>query len=1363
MKNNINNYFIGLDIGTDSVGWCVSNDKYKVLKYKNNAMWGVSLFDSANQASERRGYRTTRRRYDRRQQRILLLDELFAKEISKIDSGFFVRRKESALLPDDRTKDNGGYIFDNPVLDKEYHEKYPTIHHLICELINNKEPHDIRLVYMAVAWILAHRGHFLLDVEPDNVDKVKNITYLIQELMNWFDSQDCDRPFDCNYEEFGEILKNEKRKQERERKFKELLWDGKSPEKITNCPVDSGKLIKLISGLKVNLSDIFCNSEYEEIEHNNISLSDGNFDEITEALSTEIDSDDLELVKIAKSIYDWGQLVNLLNGKEYISEAKKEIYEQHKNDLKLLKKIVKKYIPEKYNIIFRIADNKVNNYVKYSANLKDADLGNSDKFKTCSNEDFCKYIKSIIKDIVPNEEDTADFDYIQSSLDLNSFCPKQVTGENRVIPYQLYYCELNKILDNAKIYLPFLNESDNYGTIADKILSIMTFRIPYYVGPLVNLKGKDTSWIVRKSGEIYPWNFDEMVDKDKSEEEFIRRMTAKCTYVAGEDVLPKNSLLYCKFAVLNEINNIRINGVRLDNNIKQGIYNNVFLKYKKVTLRKIKDYLSSIGFFCEGTDKLDGIDISVKSSLKPYLDFRNLLQNGKLSENQVEDIISRITVTTDKKRLKMWIKDNYPLDDIDIRYVANLGYSDYGRLSKRFLSEIPEVDSNTGEVIGGTIIEQMWENSVSLMELLSDSCGFKWQLDKMNAEYYSEHPKSIEERLSEMYVPTAVRRSVIRTLDIVSEINKLTGSAPAKVFVEMARDHTNDQKGIRTVSRKDQVEKFLKSMPDTDELLKQLSIKSEGELRSDKLFLYFMQLGKCMYSGEPINIDDLGTKLYDIDHIYPQSKIKDDSIDNRVLVKSELNYKKGDIIPIDPSIQSKMHSFWDMLHKNGLISDKKYERLTRSTGFTDNELADFINRQLVETRQSTKAVTVLLKEMFPETEIVYVKAGIVSQFRQKYDMLKCREVNDLHHAKDAYLNIVMGQVYDTKFTKNPLNFIKENGGNNRNYSMIVTSLLNHDIQRGNIVAWKKDETLNNVKTQMAKNNIRFVRYSFCQKGGLFDQEPLRKGHGQIPRKKGLDINKYGAYQKSTITYYLLVKYKKGKKHIVSLIPVELRFAVNIKTLDDKIRYCADYVEQNLKSVLESVLLGGRKIKINTLFEIDGFRANLSCRTNNNIWFKGGMPLILPQKYENYVKIISSYYSKYNEACKLKANTPFITEYDKITSEENIDLFNILLEKLANTKYRILMPTPLEIIKNNKEYFCGLSVEQQTIALYHIIELFGCTTSSGKDLTLINGSKSSGILQISMSLNGTKRFSDIRIIDQSPTGLIEHRSENLLEL
>lgn len=773
--------------------------------------------------------------------------------------------------------------------------------------------------------------------------------------------------------------------------------------------------------------------------------------------------------------------------------------------------------------------------------------------------------------------------------------------------------------------------------------------------------------------------------------------------------------------------------------------------------------MSSTGYFTEGKDKLEGIDISVKSSLKPYLDFRNLLQNGVLSENQAEDIIARITVTTDKNRLKKWLKANYPLSDSDVKYIANLGYTDYGRLSKRFLAELPEVDSVSGEVLGGTIIEQLWDNSVNLMELLSDSRGFKWQLDELNREYYSEHKKNIEERLSDMYVPTAVRRSVIRTIDIVKEIRKLTGTSPAKIFVEMAKDHTDDQKGKRTVSRKSKAEGYLKKIPDTEELLKQLESKSESELRSDRLFLYFMQQGKCMYSGEPIDIEELGTDRYDIDHIFPQSKVKDDSIDNRVLVKSDINQNdKKDNYPIDPKIQSKMHGFWTMLHKNGLISDKKFERLTRSTPFTDSELADFINRQLVETRQSTKAVTVLLKEMFPETEIVYVKAGIVSEFRQQYDMVKCREVNDLHHAKDAYLNIVLGNVYDTKFTKNPLNFIKENGGNNHNYSMKITSLLDHDIRHGNVTAWKKDETLAAVKKQMSKNNIRFVRYSFCQKGELFNQELLRKGHGQVPRKKGLDIDNYGGYQKSTITYYLLAKYKKGKKHTISLVPVDLRFAVNIKTLDDKIRFCSDYVEQNCKAALETVLLGGRKIKVNTLFEMDGFRAHLSGKTGGNVIFKCGMQLIVSQENEFYIKKLASYFAKYQDAAKFKNNPPIITKYDKITAEQNIALYDLLTDKLKTTAYGLFMSSVLEHLEAKRDYFRSLDTEHQALALYHIVELFGCSTSSGKDLSLLNESNQSGRITMSMAL-GEKRFSDIRIIDQSPTGLIEHRSENLLEL
>ena len=127
-----------------------------------------------------------------------------------------------------------------------------------------------------------------------------------------------------------------------------------------------------------------------------------------------------------------------------------------------------------------------------------------------------------------------------------------------------------------------------------------------------------------------------------------------------------------------------------------------------------------------------------------------------------------------------------------------------------------------------------------------------------------------------------------------------------------------------------------------------------------------------------------------------------------------------------------MFGFWENLLDKNLINKKKYEKLTRSTPFTDDERQGFINRQLVETRQSTKAVAEILRARYekqvadgklPEKEkpeIVYVKAGLVSDFRHEYNLPKARTINDLHHAKDAYLNIVCGDVYNSRFTKNTI-------------------------------------------------------------------------------------------------------------------------------------------------------------------------------------------------------------------------------------------------------------------------------------------------------------------------------------------------------
>lgn len=109
-------------------------------------------------------------------------------------------------------------------------------------------------------------------------------------------------------------------------------------------------------------------------------------------------------------------------------------------------------------------------------------------------EAFCKYILSAFEGVTPSDEDSECFAEMISRLEAHTFMPKQVNGDNRTIPYQLYWFELNKLLNNAKEYLPFLNEADEDGiTVIEKILSVFEFRVPYYVGKRSKMEPLDGS------------------------------------------------------------------------------------------------------------------------------------------------------------------------------------------------------------------------------------------------------------------------------------------------------------------------------------------------------------------------------------------------------------------------------------------------------------------------------------------------------------------------------------------------------------------------------------------------------------------------------------------------------------------------------------------------------------------------------------------------------------------------------------------------------------------------------------------------------------------------------------------------------
>lgn len=1365
MKNK-ENYFLGLDIGTDSVGYAVTDtsSNYRLIKHHGEPMWGVTLFDEASLCDERRAFRTNRRRLGRRQTRVLLVQEIFAREIEKVDKNFYRRIKESALLREDSSEPNCLFN-DFGFSDKDYHKKYPTIHHLICELMESEMPHDVRLVYLACAWLVAHRGHFLSEVSVDNVSAMFDFAPIYDDFLDYCrqyaDEETYIEPWSLSKDkltDFAAILKQHGVKTKKE-SFKKLLFDGKKIPKIVqnedgSFPFSVEAILNLLADGSASLSELYQNADYSDLGTFSLGAKEEDYQAVLAQLG-----DDGELLRKLKALSDWAVLDDLCGGRRYISESKVDVYNQHKEDLQKLKKFVRgNYSSEIYKRVFRQVE--ANNYAAYSGNIKNV-KGNIDAYKKCgSRQDFCAFLrKTLSLDDVKDVQE--EYKEILARIQNGTFMPKQVNGDNRVLPYQLYYVEFLKILEKASKYLPFLSQTDENGYRTDeKLKAIMRFRVPYYVGPL-NPSGEH-AWIVRKAaGKIYPWNFDEKVDCDASEAAFIDKMTNACTYLAGEDVLPQNSLLYQKFIVLNEINNIKLCGVSIDTGLKQKIYSELFARKKRVTYRALISFLCQCGVSKSDAETLSGIDKDIKGSLSSYIAFKRMIVGGLITEQDAERIICRRTYCEDNNRFVKWLSNNYPkISEDDCRYIRSLPIKDFGRLSERLLTGIEGVDTESGEV--NTVIGFMWERNVNLSELLlSDRYTFGDLIKQQNAEYYGEHPQTLNERLDEMYVSNAVKRPIIRTLEIVSEVVKATGKAPEKIFVEMARGATEEQKNKRTKTRKQTLIDLYNKVKGENvaELRRRLDSygdQADNKLQSDKLYLYFMQLGKCMYSGRPIRIDELSSNTYNIDHIYPQSRVDDDSVlNNKVLVLSTINGEKNNTYPIAAEIRHNMASFWKGLLEKGLITEEKYNRLTRSTPFSAEEEWGFVNRQLVETRQSTKVITTLLAEKYPQTEIVFVKAKLASEFRHEYDLLKSRAINDLHHAKDAYLNVVCGQVYHSVFTKQWFLLNRES----REYSVKTNELF----ARKRIVAgkeiWSGAQSLSAVKQTVRKNHCHLTVYSYCKHGGLFDQQPKRKGEGLIPRKAYLPAEKYGGYQKTKATFFSLVRCKFGSKSDVLILPVDLLVAERFN--GDEV-----FAKNYLLSVAENLLgkkvdeisfpLGKRILKVNTVFEVDGFRMCLCGKSSGgrqNI-FKPIMPLILPAEWETYIKKLESF----NEKRKKNPNIKYDEVYEAVTKDKNIELYGMLANKLSERPF-LLRPgiDPNRIVEKESE-FEMLSIDKQVVILLNVVSFFS-RSANKEELTGISGAC---VLAYRLS-NWTKSYKTAYIVDMSVSGIWETKSQNLLAL
>lgn len=1281
VKNRENiKYYIGVDIGTNSVGWAVIDENGNLLKKGKHHLWGSRLFDQAQTAQNRRNYRSSRRRYNKRRQRIGLLRLIMSDMVLEVDPSFFIRLEKTTFLDKedkkailkDNYKMNYNLFCDEDYNDKKYFKDYPTIYHLRKKLCESDEKADPRLIYLALHHIVKYRGNFLyegqeLHLEPSN--KEEDLKILFNML-----SKNNDTTYDISDEQIQFILKTV---------VENISKTAKVDECMSHLKLNSEdkKIVKEfmrgLVGNKFNVSKLYMHEDLQfDDEDLKLQFSDKSYEEKIMEYENVLE-EKMEFIDLMQQFYSWIELSKIVGSDSQhasISGAMVNIYERHREDLKTLKEVMLKIGKKEYDEMFKPTSKNVVNYYNYVNPV------------ACSGDKtdgFYKYVKKAIE-----KSDDSRKDEILQKIANETYMLKQTSKNNAYIPYQMQKDELIKILDHQEKYYPVLKEN------RDKIISILEFRIPYYYGPLDG--NKQFGWLIKKKGKenerILPWNHQEIVDVQETAAQFIKKLTNYCTYLPIEKVMPQKSLTCSMYEVLSEVNKIRIDGKLLSIDTKNRLIEDLFFKRKTV---KEKDLINWLKQNQLTVGEITGYqkEKAFSSSLAPWIDFKEIFDEINDSNyDLIEKIIEDMTIFNEGSILKERLKKAYNLDQNKVKKIMKLKYSGWSRLSKKLINGI-RADNKFGSSV--SILEVMKESHMALMEIINDQdLGFKQIIEKEN---FKNETGSFEyEDIENLAGSPALKRGIWQTLQVIEEIKNYMGHEPKNIYIEFARE---EQEKVRTTTRVKKLKSIyndIKNQLDVHgkEVYSNLNKQDEKSSIEKRLYLYYTQLGKCMYSGESLDIDKLSD--YEIDHIFPRTLTSDDSLDNLVLVKKKENQRKLDDLVLPLEIRNKMEVFWKKLYDNGLITQTKYYRLMRDE-FRRDQIDKFINRQLVETRQIIKHVANIIENHYEDTKVFTVRANLSHEFREKYGIYKNRNVNDFHHAHDAYIACIIGRYIQIRFPGLEAKYVygqymqnvkkTKNNIDKENHGFIINSMKYEciDEDTGEVI-WNPERILDYIKCfnyrdvyitkKLDTNNRELFNVTI-----LPNDKNSEKGKTKatiLVNKLRSNVRKYGGFS-GLQSDIVAIEGKKGKKIDRRLInlPILLRYV----SIEDQCKYI---MENNKYSDIKII----KKIKKNQLIEIDGGLYYLSSATE----LVNAHQLILNNKENEIIFEINnamikndySYFENreieitklYNLLCdKMKKYYPkYKGIYEKILTK-NID-FNILEIDL---KCRVILEV-LKILK-----------------------------------------------------------------------------------
>lgn len=570
---------------------------------------------------------------------------------------------------------------------------------------------------------------------------------------------------------------------------------------------------------------------------------------------------------------------------------------------------------------------------------------------------------------------------------------------NNVFTITAYRKEILKVLETQRKHHENLRDD-----FCDEYLVIFNRKRKYYEGP-----GNEFS---RTDYGKYTTKIDEN-GQYITEENIFEKLIGKCSVYNDELRAAMASYTAQEFNVLNDLNNLTVNGRKLEEEEKRKIINQIKIS-NSINMRKIiADAMKEKIEEFHGA-RVDKNENEIFHKFEVYNKMRKVMAEigvdiTSFSREELDEIGHILTINTDKDSiLDAFTKSSLDLTD-DIRDCLITLRKGNGSLFGKWQSFSLKIMNE--------LIPEMYEQPKEQMTLLTEMGIFKGKTEEFVGLKYIPIDAASEELLNPV-----VRRSARISFKILNELLKKYGKF-SDVVIEMPRDRNSDEEKDRIKKEQKNNEQELKIIE--KQLLETYDIKltkdhyaSQKQLGL-KLKLWNEQDGICLYSGRKIDPREIlnHPEYFEIDHIIPRSISFDDSRSNKVLVYKNENQNKGNQTPY--FYLQNTNREWDFekyratvialsKKKDYAISKPKVKNLLFSGDITKQDvLKGFINRNINDTRYASRVVLNTIQSYFKakdvDTKVKVIKGSYTHQMRVNMKLDKNREDSDSHHAVDAML------------------------------------------------------------------------------------------------------------------------------------------------------------------------------------------------------------------------------------------------------------------------------------------------------------------------------------------------------------------------